>query len=158
MENTKTVNVTFNSEIDGKRYEGLFTFKRLTVKDTIELGVRKTRLTGGFHFAMDESGSDTGRGIDMATEFRSTMLATLSLCILQHPDWWPRDIINEDFYDDDLLAHVYDKYMEYAEFFRGGKGSNNVLQKASTPNVEGQGSNDNSKDLVDKKVPKLVEV
>ena len=92
--------VDFLSKIDGKRYTGRFTCKKLSIKDLSQLQVKKVVLNGGFHYDSD----NPGKGVSEETDWTNHMLAHLEVAIIQAPlEWW--DINN--IYDLDLVIHVY---------------------------------------------------
>lgn len=101
LEREKTVFVEFKSEVDGRTYNGDFTFKRLTIGDIARVGVERARLNNGL-------------AVDETTDRLNEMFAALRFAVVKAPDWWKP----EDLFDGRLLVHVHERYMEFASSFR----------------------------------------
>lgn len=107
----------YTSPLDGHEYSGTFTVKKLSIKDLGQLGVRKVRLNGGFHYSEDNPGS----GIDEETDWINTMIAHLELAIVQQPLWFNIELV----YDAGLLGELYKKVAEFEnQFFRTRRNRN----------------------------------
>ena len=50
LEFKRTINFKYRSEIDGKEYNGTFTFRKLTLGDISRIAVIRAQLSGGFPF------------------------------------------------------------------------------------------------------------
>ena len=59
---TKTFHIDVTSKVDGRRYHGSFTTKKLTMGDLSRMGMLKAQMGGGFNFD-----TTTGQGLDAAT-------------------------------------------------------------------------------------------
>ena len=108
-------NIDFVSKVDGKRYHGQFTVKKLSIKDIGQIGVRKTQLNGGFHHDPTTPGS----GVPPQTDWLNQMIAYLEIALVQMPFWFDLDQI----YDPDLLGEIFKNATEYENnFFRTDRG------------------------------------
>lgn len=94
-----------------KRYEGPFTCKKLSIRETASVGVRKAQLTGGYHYDADNPGS----GIDYATDELNAIIAHLELAIIDAPTWWDLDEIA----DIRVVRAVYQEVLSFEMSFLG---------------------------------------
>lgn len=132
---------TFNVDVltDRRRYVGVFTTKKLSIRDLTQLGVRKVQLNGGMHF----DAATPGQGIDEGTDELNTMIAHLSLAVTEAPEWWNLD----DLTDLSVLTSVYKEVISFENSFLGrgkapqGAGSGGSSQEDSK---EAQGEADAS--------------
>ena len=104
-----TFNITHDSVVDGTKYHGSFTVKKLSIRDLSALGVRKAQLNGGLHFDME----NPGRGVDETTDQINNMMAHLEIALVNTPPWWNLD----DITDMDLLASVYQEVISFENSF-----------------------------------------
>lgn len=123
---TKTFSIDYVSETDGRRYQGDFTIKKLTIRELAALGVRKSQLNGGMYF--DEA--NPGRGVDEQTDDFNSMIAQLELSIKKHPAWWNLD----DITDLNLITKVYKEVLAFESSFL-----RRDAERATT-NRDGEGS------------------
>jgi len=124
--------VDCKSEVDGQRYQGQFTVRKLSVKDIAKIGVRTTQLNGGFHHDPENPGS----GIPAETNFINQMIAYLEVAVLQAPHWFNL----EEIYDADLLGEIFQKAAEFENnFFRTVRGQN-VAPGSGQDDSSGEGA------------------
>ncbi len=97
--------IDYLSKVDGKRYRGKFTTKKLSIMDISRVQVRTLQLNGGFHY--DES--KPGVGVTKSQSITSNILAHLEVSLIQVPNWW--DL--ENIIDLDLVTHVYEKVGDF---------------------------------------------
>ena len=111
MNTTHTWNFRFQSNMDGKVYEGQFTCKKLSIMELSRLGVRKVQLNGGFHY--DEN--KPGQGVEEHIDSMNSMLAHLELAVIQAPVWFNPEYL----YDPELLQAIYTEVVTFENsFFR----------------------------------------
>jgi hypothetical protein len=96
-----TIFIEVKSELDGRVYNGNFTFRRLSIGQIAQMGVEVARLNGGLK-------------VDENTDFLNTMLATFRFAVVSAPDWWKP----EEMFDTNAVATVYNKYLEFESSFR----------------------------------------
>lgn len=106
-----TFNVDFLSEENGRRYSGMFTTKKLTIRGVTQLGVRRSQLCGGLHY----DPATPGQGLDASTYQINGMIAQLELSLITYPDWWDLDQLT----DLDVLSEVYREVISFENNFRG---------------------------------------
>ncbi len=106
---TNTFNIDHVSDIDNKRYVGSFTTKKLSIKDTSSIGVRRTQLNGGMH----HDAQNPGQGIDEQTDWFNYMVAVLEVSILQAPAWWDLNEVT----DLDLFQKVFKEVISFENSF-----------------------------------------
>lgn len=101
----------YESQVDGRVYEGQFTVRKLSLRDITMLGVRKVQLNGGYHY--DER--NPGQGIEEHVDSMNAMVAHLELALVQQPVWFNL----AELYDAELLAKLYFQVMDFENnFFR----------------------------------------
>jgi len=111
MNTTHPWNFRFQSNMDGKVYEGQFTCKKLSIMELSRLGVRKVQLNGGFHY--DEN--KPGQGVEEHIDSMNSMLAHLELAVIQAPVWFNPEYL----YDPELLQAIYTEVVTFENsFFR----------------------------------------
>lgn len=108
-----TFSIDALSEVDGKRYFGTFTSKKLSVRDISQLGVRRAQLCGGLKFDVASPGS----GLDIDTYNINSMLAHLDLAITDAPEWWNLDILT----DMEIMSKVYKEVVSFESNFSGSR-------------------------------------
>lgn len=127
------INWTF---ADGRSVEGTFTAKKLSIKATAAIQVRKVQLNGGFYF--DEK--KPGTGIDEETDWTNYMIAHLEQSLIRKPTWWNLDEID----DVNLLLDVFKKIAEFENSFtsplRGAAVSVQGSQADSGSSNQGSGA------------------
>ena len=96
-----TVFIEVRSEQEGRVYNGHFTFRRLNLGQIAQMGVEVARLNGGMT-------------VDDSTDFLNTMIATFRFAVTKAPEWWKP----EEMFDNIVVAHVYNKYLEFESSFR----------------------------------------
>lgn len=107
----KTFMVRYQSEMDGKVYEGQFTTKKLSIRDMGHIGTRRSQLNGGFYFDED----NPGVGIDEITHSTNNMIAHFEVALIQKASWFDLDEI----YDVGLLGAVFKHIADFENsFFR----------------------------------------
>lgn len=111
-----TFHINHLSDVDGRRYEGDFTTRKLTIRDLAALGVRKTQLNGGFHHDAD----NPGKGVDEQTDEFNNMLAHLEMALVKKPDWWNLDEVT----DLELMGRIYKEVITFENSFLGRGGRN----------------------------------
>lgn len=113
MSNTHTFNISFDTD-EGKTLQGLFTYKRPSVRQKSQIVSRKSVLSGGFYCVRDEKFRPTGQGIDAMSEAFNGAVARLDTCLIQAPEWWDLDEIT----DEELVWVVYEEVMKFEDSFR----------------------------------------
>ncbi len=152
---TKSFSIDFTSTMDGQRYMGTFTVKKLTIGDLSRLGARKAQLCGGYTTGL---GVEAGNSIDAGTAMLNEMIAHCEIALLSKPDWFdPEKLI-----DPSLLNSVYEEVAAFEANFLGtksetsGEGSAVSSKVPSSDEPPGTGGRANSiADVVDKKIPKI---
>ncbi len=91
LKNVKTVHITFESEGDGRLYDGEFTIKRLSIADYQKQQIRKLQLNGGYHY----DSSSPGVGVPRDIDFFNDVVAHLELAVVKAPQWWDLDEITD---------------------------------------------------------------
>jgi hypothetical protein len=113
-QNRKDFTIEYKME-DGSVLEGLFTVKRLAIKDRSRLGRRKSELSGGMYCVRDDAGNATGQGLDEDTDYLNSMIAHLEVALLRSPEWFNLDEIA----DIGLVTEIYNKVVDFeTSFFR----------------------------------------
>jgi hypothetical protein len=114
---TKQFSISYLSDMDGVLYEGTFTTRKLSVKASGQIGVRRSQLNGGYYF--DEK--NPGFGVDAVTNMTNNMIAHLEFALIQKPTWWNL----EEIYDLGLLGEVFKNVVQFEQtFFRGRRSDN----------------------------------
>lgn len=152
---TKSFSIDFTSEMDGQRYMGTFTVKKLTIGDLSRLGARKAQLCGGYTTGL---GVESGNSIDAGTAMLNEMIAHCEISLLSKPDWFdPEKLV-----DPNLLNKVYEEVASFEANFLGakpqasGKRSADSGEVSSSDESSGGGGRPNSfENVVDKKIPKI---
>jgi len=127
-----TFNIDYNSEIDGIRYQGTFTSKKLSIRDLAALGVRKSQLNGGMYYDEDKPGF----GVDSSTDDLNAMVAHLELAIVNAPTWWKLEEIT----DLNLISKVFSEVSSFETSFLRSKREEVRSQQESVGNSEGNSS------------------
>ena len=112
--NKRTVNISFYSDLDEKRYEGSFVVKEPSVRDQANIRSRQAALGGNMHFISDPEPDQVGMGLDSETFYLNHVIAYLETVILESPDWWDLDKIE----DLDLLYTVHGEVRKGTKSFR----------------------------------------
>jgi len=154
MKLTKTFHIDFYSQMEEKSYVGTFTVRKLTIGDISRLGLLKAKMADGFSY-----NEITGRGIDDTTNAINEMLAHFEVALIQKPEWF----IPDELIDVAVLREVYGEVASFeADFLNralSGKGSTGVSTGTSEEESPGGGGDPSpSEDMVDKKVPKIIQV
>ncbi len=110
-----TFHINYLSEVEEQRYEGVFTVRKLNVRDVGSLGVRKAQLNGGLHYDEDKP----GYGVDAQTDNFNGVIAHLEIAVTSAPKWWKLDEI----YDVALIYKVYKEVTSFENSFRRSAGS-----------------------------------
>jgi len=119
-----TFNISYTTTCD-EVLEGQFTAKRLNVAQRSRLGVRKSQLSGGMYCVRDANGHATGQGLDEETDWLNTAIAHLELALIQKPQWWKLEELEEV----SLIQEVFEKVLDFeSSFFR---------RRRPEPEVEG---------------------
>jgi len=108
----KTFSVDHLSEVDGTRYQGSFTCKKLSIRDVATLGVRKAQLNGGMHY----DSTSPGHGVDAQTDDFNNMLSHLEISLKSCPAWWNLDTIS----DITLIGTIYKEVISFENSFLSG--------------------------------------
>jgi len=149
----KSFSIDHLSEMDGQRYMGTFTVKKLTIGDLSRLGARKAQLCGGYTV-----GLEGGSNIDPGTAMLNEMIAHCEIALMSKPDWFdPEKLI-----DPALLNKVYEEVARFEANFlgtkseTGGEGPSERSEDTSSAELTRVGgSNHSFADVVDKKIPKI---
>lgn len=88
-------------EDDGSEHEGNFIVRRLTVGEDARVGVVKASLAASLQ-------------VDDSTSSILHVIAKLSLCLLEKPDWFKPT----EMYDYDIVLAVYGRVLAFEESFR----------------------------------------
>ena len=142
MARTKTFSINIKSEVDERRYEGSFIIKRLSIRDSAKLQVRKIQLSNGMHYDPD---APPGQGLDISTSVLNHMLAHLEIAVDSSPGWWDLDEIT----DPDVINAVYEEVLS----FENSKRDSGNNKEASSGKQEESGSGEPDAVVVDKEVP-----
>jgi hypothetical protein len=103
----RTFYIDHQSDVDGKKYAGSFTAKRLSLFEQAKVGTLKAQLSGGMHCNVE-----TGSGVDLGTDFLNDMVAHCEVSIVNAPEWWnPREA-----FDLDMLRKVYEEVVKFRTF------------------------------------------
>jgi hypothetical protein len=103
------------SDMDGERYQGQFTVRKLSVRDISQIGVRKCQLNGGYHYDEDHPGT----GVPPETDWLNQMIAYVETVVIQSPAWFDLNRL----YDAKLLGEVFKHASEFeTTFFRRKRG------------------------------------
>ena len=97
----RTFWVEYYSALLRKTMIGAFTFKKLTVAQVAQVGVRRAVLNGD-------------RQVDAVTNMVNNWLAHFDLCIVKSPEWWKP----HDEYDDELMEEIFKKVVSFENSFR----------------------------------------
>lgn len=109
-----TFTVDVLSEQDGRRYQGQFTTRKMSIRDMGQLGVRTSQLCGGLHY----DPTTPGQGLDATTYHINQMIAQLEVSIVKAPEWFNLDTIT----DLSVLSAVYQEVADFETSFpRSGK-------------------------------------
>ena len=129
--------IDYVSEMDGQRYEGKFTCKKLSIRDMGRMQVRKIELNGGYHY--DEK--NPGKGIDEMSDLTNMMISHLEVGLIQSPVWFNL----EELYDVGLISEVFKRVAEFetsfssptkrAAFNMGSRTNDSGKKSAGTGNV-----------------------
>jgi hypothetical protein len=120
----KEFEIDFFSKIAKKRYKGRFTTKKLSIMDLTRVSVRQLNMNGGYHYDSDKPGT----GLTHEMSVTSNIIAHLEIALIQTPDWWNLEILN----DYDLLSEVYGHVANFE------MGVESPLQKAAVDNRSGE--------------------
>lgn len=112
-----------------RRYEGTFTVKKLSVREIAQMGVRRVQMNGGLHY----DPSNPGKGLDPMTDEFNAIFAHLDLAIVESPDWWDLDELN----DFAVVSAVYQEVIDFEGRFLG-------YGKDASDKRQGRSSEDNS--------------
>lgn len=104
-----TFSIDVDSETDGKRYQGSFTSKKLSISDLAALGVRKAQLNGGMYWSQN----NPGKGVDEGTDDLNNTLAHLEVALVQTPPWWNLEEIT----DPEVVGAVYKEVIIFENSF-----------------------------------------
>jgi hypothetical protein len=115
---TNSFTVKYRDPSTGQVVEGVFTTKKLSIRDRTQMMVKTTQYAGGMHCVRDEDGKPTGMGIDEETEFANRMLAHLEIALIQKPTWFNMDEI----WDLGVVREVYQKVMDFESSFKSTLG------------------------------------
>jgi hypothetical protein len=128
-----TFSIDHDSKMDGRRYIGQFTTKKLTIRDMAALGVRKAQLNGGLHY----DAGNPGHGVDEQTDEFNSMIAHLELSLVQKPEWWKLD----DITDIELVGLIYKEVLSFENTFlgRGRSGASTIESGAGQQGETSQG-------------------
>jgi len=143
FERERVFQIDVESSVDGERYHGTFTCKRLGLAETAQVGVLKTRLNGGYH-----CNPDTGGGVDPGIDLINEMIAMCEVSIVNSPKWWtPREM------DDlDVLHAVYQEIGKFPTF-RQWKADQAGRSAEGAEGRSEAGSGDDAAEVVDLQVP-----
>lgn len=122
LQHTFTIN--HFSEIDQQHYNGTFTCKKLSIRDTSKLGVRTAQLNGGMHFDDDTP----GYGVDGSTNGINHMIAMLELALVNKPSWFDID----ELVDLELLSKVYGEVRSFEASFRRSASQPNTVDNKNS--------------------------
>lgn len=145
------------SEIDGQRYYGKFTTRKMSISDLAALGVRVTQLNGGFH----HDPKKPGYGVDQGTHELNYMMAHLEIALVDYPEWWNPDTI----VDIDLVGTVFEEVLAHENSFPrrarsaadGNSGSDGAEQGLSQGNDSGSPTGGTAREVVDEEVQAALE-
>lgn len=102
---TLSVEKTFSFEwtdSEGVLRHGHFTARRFNIRDMGAVGIEKARLNAG------------ALNVDLFTDRLHEMLAFCRYALVDTPPWWNP----EEFFDPDLLHHVYSHVLDWHASFR----------------------------------------
>lgn len=136
QERLKTFKLDFYSEIDGKRYVGPFTTKKLSIQEIATMGVRKAQLNGGFYYDSENPGC----GISESTDEVNSIIAHLEVALVDWPDWFQLSEI----VDQDLLGAIYQEVLDHEVTFLGSQREKNKRTGGSDGAGDGDGKSDSS--------------
>jgi hypothetical protein len=110
FELTRTYVLDFTS-VSGRRYTGVFEFKRPTIAERSRIGILKAQYGQGL------------TNLDEYTNLLHTAMATLDVVCIRKPEWFNYDQL----YDDDVIFHVFVEYKKWEAFFRSEKGTTTAV-------------------------------
>lgn len=150
---TKTFEIDMEG-VDGERYRGTFIVKRMTLADWGELGVLKSKLSGGYYTVRDEYGEPTGVGLDPTIDYMISAWAQCWVATkLQRPDWFDRETLE----DNTVLNAVYKEVTEFENSFRKSRGNAGDGEGSGEKEHEGGERPEGvPEDLVEQPLPKIV--
>jgi hypothetical protein len=131
----KTFEIDYTDDL-GKRWMGNFVCKKLSVRDYLRIGVRKTQLNGGFHYDAEQP----GKGIPAEIDDANSMVAHLELALIQSPIWWDLDQI----YDLELVTKVYVEIMKFENSFSKRRSAVSHADNAGSSEAGRQGATQQS--------------
>lgn len=94
--------------LDGQSYKGVVVFKRLDIRDYMRLGGIKAQIYA-------DAGLENTDLLDSSFKVLANALATLSVAIVQRPEWL-LDLFK--IREPELLFHVFQKYEAWERSFR----------------------------------------
>lgn len=128
----KDFHIDFTSKIDGKRYFGKFTCKKLSVMDLVQYGTRKSQLANNLYF----DPNNPGHGIDSNTDVLVSRIAHLELALVSSPAWWNLS----EMVDSNLLSLVYKEVYSFENSFHGNEGNDASSSSEGHSQAEAQES------------------
>lgn len=157
MTKTHIFEIDFYSEEAQRNYTGIFTCKKLSIRDIARVSAEKIRLNGGLYFDQ----SNPGYGVDEGTDNFNTMLAHLTIALINTPDWWDLDEIS----DPNLVVEVFREVTSFENSFLERRKVSKVKSARTTTDGEtdstkddtGSGHDSNLKDVVGGKVSTALE-
>tara|TARA_R100001594_G_scaffold140155_1_gene185124 strand:- start:199 stop:693 length:495 start_codon:yes stop_codon:yes gene_type:complete len=124
---TKTFFIDEVSEVDGVRYQGNFTTKKLTIGDMLRMGTEMAQMTGGLSY-----NPLTGRGLPYGQSVMAEMIAHCTVSLVQRPEWFNEPTKLTDIA---ILEAVYKEVDAFEASFR----------RPTTSNDEQEGAGDGPK-------------
>lgn len=106
----KTFNVNYHSKAEGKWYTGMFTAKRPTIMQSMQIEGIKSTILGGKYY----DPRNPGCGVSPEMSAMAEMMAFLQVTVTQSPDWWEGGV--GDFSDPDLLYEIFYQAQEVDPF------------------------------------------
>lgn len=113
---TKEICVNYVGD-NGTKYEGVVVVKRPNVGELIRIGVLKADMIQNQAEALGIKGRVDLNLIDTTIKLIATWVAELSVVVVQSSPWFAN--LNE-IEDLGLLEHVYRRYTDWLDSFRGG--------------------------------------
>ena len=106
----KTFPLNYFSVEEQRRYQGIFTVKRPTMLQSLEIEGNKSTMLGGKYY----DPRNPGCGIPPMAAMLAEMMSFLQICVVEGPDWWEGG--DGDFSDPKVVWEVYREAQEVDPF------------------------------------------
>jgi hypothetical protein len=98
-----TFHISTKGIFTGKNYEGTFTYDIPNIGQKLEISKMVTRLNGDL------------QSLPFSVKSMHEMLATLTLCLTQSPDWWEGCEYGRKLHDGNIIQDIYTKCIEFED-------------------------------------------